>query len=602
MLTFANIDEIDTPAGSIVSIKEDKMVLWDRYDYRHVAFGDSIATGHAIDENWSKNYYGTQYGQNGRTKTIIVPDCYVDLIHKEMTARFGERVQTTSFARSGDKLEDMMDKLTHDIVKRVLSRADIVTICISANNVLGPVERYLETYINTGDLEPLRQTIQTNLAKLNNDADPMSFTSLFNRLYEINPYAKYVFTTIYNPYKYLWLDEGTNGFFRPVLDTIPNMSLFGFDVDKLIKEQLLKTDIVELLYDRVNGLCDWAEMFVTQLNDVMRNKINAYQKPNFLLAETKTIYDVFPDRPVSASKHYNDLVNVEYTRGYDTAKMNWGGLWEGSNVVAFWTNLATKYVSLSGVNMNGLANELVAQTVEKVIVPDVDPHPEAYGHYVMKRAFTAALGWDSFDHHTITFNANGGTGTMNAQTVVSVDGLPAFVNLNAQKFTAQPSYHFTGWNTKADGTGTAYTDDQFVGVTSDMTLYAQWSNICTVTYRHSYNDRTGTHGSGDTGPMESYALWIDGAEQADLSAFSNGARTYKLPYGTPMGVIAAVKYGTGKSHITWNGTKVAGESSNATYDFSLTSDIDIHMEWNYWIESSITNPIQSHWNCYITTR
>lgn len=588
--------------GAVMQI-EDKngSIIWDCYTARHVAFGDSIAAGHAIDENWSADYSGTQYGQNGRTETLLVPGCYVDLINQELIAKFGRRVRTTSFSRSGDKVEDLMDKLTHTRVKSVLARADYVLLCISANNVLGPFEKYLETYINTGDLEPLKTNIESNLAKLNNDADPMSFISLFNRLYEINPNATYVFTSIYNPYKYLWIDEGQNGFFAPLLATVPDMSILGFDVDSYIKDQLLKTDIVQLIFDRVNGLPVWAETFVTQLNSILVSKINSYQKPNFILAETKAIFDVFPDRPVSASKHYNDLVSVEYTRGYDTEMMNWGNLWADSNVVDFWWTLATKYVSLSGVDMNGLASDLMNQTIEKVIVPDLDPHPETFGQYVMKRAFMAALGWETFDHYTITFNANGGTGSMPAQSVIGIDGLPAFASLNAHKFTGQTGYYFTGWNTKADGTGTSYSNGQLVGINSNLVLYAQWSNIYTVTVRHSYNDRTGTHGSGDTGPMESYAIWIDGTEQADLGAFSNSARTYHLAYGTPFGVIAGVNKGANESILTWNGATIQGKTNQCAHTFYITSHTDINFEWHYWINASLTNPIQSHWNCHITT-
>lgn len=38
-------------------------------------------------------------------------------------------------------------------------------------------------------------------------------------------------------------------------------------------------------------------------------------------------------------------------------------------------------------------------------------------------------------------------------------------------------YYFTGWNTAADGSGTAYTDQSTITPTANMTLYAQWENI-----------------------------------------------------------------------------------------------------------------------------
>jgi hypothetical protein len=73
---------------------------------------------------------------------------------------------------------------------------------------------------------------------------------------------------------------------------------------------------------------------------------------------------------------------------------------------------------------------------------------------------------------TVSFDANGGTGTMAAQTFLS--GIAQ--NLNANTFTAPADMAFNGWNTKADGTGTAYTEGQSITVSSNTTLYAQWKS------------------------------------------------------------------------------------------------------------------------------
>ena len=73
------------------------------------------------------------------------------------------------------------------------------------------------------------------------------------------------------------------------------------------------------------------------------------------------------------------------------------------------------------------------------------------------------------DIYTVAFNANGGSGEMANQTF---DG---GVKQPLRKNTfIRSGYTFTGWNTKADGTGTAYTDEQSVTVADNMTLYACW--------------------------------------------------------------------------------------------------------------------------------
>ena len=72
--------------------------------------------------------------------------------------------------------------------------------------------------------------------------------------------------------------------------------------------------------------------------------------------------------------------------------------------------------------------------------------------------------------YTITFNANGGEGNMEAQRFeVGIN-----TQLQANTFTRE-NYNFIGWNTAADGSGATYADEgAILELTEDMTLYAQW--------------------------------------------------------------------------------------------------------------------------------
>jgi LmbE family N-acetylglucosaminyl deacetylase len=70
--------------------------------------------------------------------------------------------------------------------------------------------------------------------------------------------------------------------------------------------------------------------------------------------------------------------------------------------------------------------------------------------------------------YTVTFNANLGTGTMANETASGP------TNLTTNAFT-RTGFTFTGWNTVAGGTGTAYANDASYPFTSSTTLYAQWS-------------------------------------------------------------------------------------------------------------------------------
>ena len=87
------------------------------------------------------------------------------------------------------------------------------------------------------------------------------------------------------------------------------------------------------------------------------------------------------------------------------------------------------------------------------------------------------------NQYTVKFDANGGTGSMSDQS--HTYGVSKALTANA--FT-RTGYTFAGWNTKADGTGTSYTDKKSVSNLSStndatVTLYAQWElKTYTITY------------------------------------------------------------------------------------------------------------------------
>lgn len=70
---------------------------------------------------------------------------------------------------------------------------------------------------------------------------------------------------------------------------------------------------------------------------------------------------------------------------------------------------------------------------------------------------------------TITFNANGGSG--------SVDAISTYVgvaNTIPSNSLTRTGYTFNGWNTESNGSGTAYATGSTITPSGDVTLYAQW--------------------------------------------------------------------------------------------------------------------------------
>ena len=111
--------------------------------------------------------------------------------------------------------------------------------------------------------------------------------------------------------------------------------------------------------------------------------------------------------------------------------------------------------------------------------------PEATVTITADTTFTAQ--WTA-NQYTVKFDANGGDGSISNQAF-TYDVPQA---LTANTFT-RTGYTFAGWNTAADGSGTAYSDGQEVSNLTavsggTVTLYAQWTaNTYTVTVETSGN-------------------------------------------------------------------------------------------------------------------
>lgn len=151
-----------------------------------------------------------------------------------------------------------------------------------------------------------------------------------------------------------------------------------------------------------------------------------------------------------------------------------------------------------------------------------DYSEEHHYHKQYMRTFVGAI---------ITFNANGGTGEMAAQVVhVNKDE-----NLKANTYT-RTGMSFKGWNTKADGTGTAYANKASINVNADITLYAQWEtapagNYITSTTTSIQSGKTWTI-QGDV--VNNNKITIDGNEETTI--FLPEGKTLEVKLGIAVSV------------------------------------------------------------------
>ncbi|MBO5718848.1 MAG: InlB B-repeat-containing protein, partial [Bacteroidales bacterium] len=144
----------------------------------------------------------------------------------------------------------------------------------------------------------------------------------------------------------------------------------------------------------------------------------------------------------------------------------------------------------------------------------------------------------------LTFNANGGSGTMSAQTFE--EGVSQA--LAANTFT-RSGYTFTGWNTSPDGSGASYTNKQIITLTQDITLYAQWERI-------KYNLSFDANGGEGTMAAQTFEAGVSQAIAAN--AFT-------------------------RSGYTFTGWNTNADGSGASYtnkqSITLTQDVTLYAQW-----------------------
>ncbi|CAK4842177.1 unnamed protein product, partial [Aphanomyces euteiches] len=156
--------------------------------------------------------------------------------------------------------------------------------------------------------------------------------------------------------------------------------------------------------------------------------------------------------------------------------------------------------------------------------------------------------------NSISFNLNGGAGTMPASIAV-VEGQASTALPGGTGITAPPGKVFGGWNTQADGNGTNYAAGAAISnVTSDILLYVKWN---TVTYTISFNLNDGT-GTVPTSMTVNY-----------------GQASAVLPDGTGITAPSEKVFGGWNTQVDGSGTSYA---AGATIS-NIVSNIPLYAQW-----------------------
>ena len=105
---------------------------------------------------------------------------------------------------------------------------------------------------------------------------------------------------------------------------------------------------------------------------------------------------------------------------------------------------------------------------------------------------------------SVTYNAGGGTGgTTDANVTPQADYV---IRTDEEAGVERQGYTFTGWNTAADGSGTAYQPGETINPQEDTTLYAQWTPAPRYSVTYNANGGTGEYTDPDIAEDSPYTV------------------------------------------------------------------------------------------------
>ena len=167
----------------------------------------------------------------------------------------------------------------------------------------------------------------------------------------------------------------------------------------------------------------------------------------------------------------------------------------------------------------------------------------------------------AYRYHQITYNGNGntsGTAPAGATYNVTIGIHTATGTIAGAGSLERTGYSFAGWNTAADGSGTAYAPDETITLTSSITLYAQWQ---LVTYTITY-DLAGGYAPTLPNP-ESYTI-----ESGDITL------------NNPTRVDTDGTTTTNYLFMGWTGTGLDGATKTVTIPAGSTGDRTYTATWD----------------------
>ena len=158
--------------------------------------------------------------------------------------------------------------------------------------------------------------------------------------------------------------------------------------------------------------------------------------------------------------------------------------------------------------------------------------------------------WETIPTYTVTFNANGGSGSIPSQRAQEGEPVP----LPDGSRLSRNSYTFGGWNTNSSGTGINYNVGSYYTVMDDVTLYAVWNNVPVTMYTVSFI--------------------ANGGNGSVSSQIAQAGSTITLPNGSELLSRSGYAFSGWNTNSSGNGTTYSVGSP-----FSVTDDVTLYAKW-----------------------
>lgn len=302
---------------------------------------------------------------------------------------------------------------------------------------------------------------------------------------------------------------------------------------------------------------DWKWVTGPEAGTTFFTQTGAADNSQNLVGNGGSVYNSTPGGGTAVGGYYNNWQSEEpndYSAGEDYAHFRNNGTWN---------DYPNSIIAIAGyvVEYGGMAGD-----------PSV--------------TLTASKTVNNTASYTVTYNGNSNTGgtapTDGSSPYASGSTVTVLGNTGS---LVKTGYTFAGWNTAANGSGTAYSAGATLTIAADTTLYAQWTITYTVTANATGNG-TGTVASNTGGISYTYQT-------------SNTGTTSAINYGTSVVVTATGSNST----VSWGGTCTAAggvEAGNGTGTATCTfSSLNSNKTVTATFSSTVTVPTMTEWGMII---